>query len=75
MKILDINNKPYKTFLFGIVKGMAAPGLIYVAFNADLQMPKIQSVSANIRPRGTSVWQSVGQDLRTAMRKHEQTAR
>lgn len=64
-----------KMFLNGIIKGMAAPGLLYAAFNVpNAQIPEVKPVSFNLRARSSSVWQAVGEDIRTAMQKHEQAA-
>ena len=63
-----------KMFLNGIIKGMAAPGLIYAAVSVpQVQVPEVKTVSTGLRARPLSVWQAVGEDIRTAARKYEQT--
>ena len=40
---------------------------------ATVQVPEVKTVSTGLRARPLSVWQAVGEDIRTAARKYEQT--
>ena len=74
---MKTTRKTHKTqrrsaFWHSVVRGMAAPALIYGGFSPSITVIEVPTVSPP--QRGANVWQAVGDDIRTAIGKHEQAS-
>ena len=64
---------PSAAFFNGVVKGMAAPIMLYGSFVTPIAIPKIKAVEpARLHPRARNDWEAVGADLKVALSRYEQ---
>jgi hypothetical protein len=70
--LLDFSDTPASAFMRSVVKGMAAPFMVYGHFSTPIVIPPIQPVEATrLRPNARSDWEAIGGDLRVALSRYE----
>ncbi len=71
--LINFKNPPQRAFIQAIIKGMAAPTMLFGQFSFTPQLPEIDLPpydNANIQ----GVWEAVGADIHRALGQHAEQA-